>query len=339
MAGDRLQVASLAGPLDSNELKRRTMQKRTLGKSELEIVPLVFGGNVFGWTIDEATSFGILDAFVDRGFNCIDTADVYSVWMPGHVGGESETILGKWLKQSGKRDKVVLLTKVGMKMPDGEGLSKKWIFEEVENSLKRLQTDRIDLYQSHKDDESTPLDETLDAYAQLIDQGKVRFVGASNYKGARLNEAARVADEKKLPAYVTLQPEYNLYDRQAYEQDLAPVAQQLQLGVIPYFSLASGFLTGKYQTIEDSKGKNRGSRVEKYFDDRGMKILKALKQVSEETGAQQAAIALAWLLAQPTITAPIASATSITQLESLFAAVDLKLSSEQIATLTDASAS
>jgi aryl-alcohol dehydrogenase-like predicted oxidoreductase len=314
------------------------MQKRTLGKSELEIVPLVFGGNVFGWTIDEATSFGILDAFVDRGFNCIDTADVYSVWVPGNKGGESETILGKWLKQSGKRDKVTLLTKVGMKMPDGEGLSKKWIFEEVENSLKRLQTDHIDLYQSHKDDEATPLEETLDAYAQLIDQGKVRFIGASNYKGARLTEAAKVAEEKKLPKYVTLQPEYNLHDRQEYEKDLAPVAEELSLGVIPYFSLASGFLTGKYQTLEDSKGKNRGSRVEKYFDERGMKILKALKQVSEETGAEQAAISLAWLLAQPTITAPIASATSTKQLDALFAAVELKLSDAQVKTLTDASA-
>jgi aryl-alcohol dehydrogenase-like predicted oxidoreductase len=314
------------------------MQKRTLGKSELEIVPLVFGGNVFGWTIDEATSFEILDAFVDRGFDCIDTADVYSVWVPGNKGGESETIIGKWLKQSGKRDKITLLTKVGMKMPNGEGLSKKWIFEEVENSLKRLQTDHIDLYQSHKDDDATPLDETLDAYAQLIDQGKVRFIGASNYKGNRLTEALKVADEKKLPKYVSLQPEYNLHDRQDYEQDLAPVAEKLGIGVIPYFSLASGFLTGKYQSLEDSKGRKREARVEKYFDERGMKILKALKQVSEETGAEQAAISLAWLLAQPTITAPIASATSTKQLDALFAAVELKLSAAQLATLTDASA-
>jgi aryl-alcohol dehydrogenase-like predicted oxidoreductase len=314
------------------------MQKRTLGKSELEIVPLVFGGNVFGWTIDEAISFEILDAFVDRGFDCIDTADVYSVWVPGNKGGESETIIGKWLKQSGKRDKVTLLTKVGMKMPNGEGLSKKWIFEEVENSLKRLQTDHIDLYQSHKDDDATPLDETLDAYAQLIDQGKVRFIGASNYKGNRLTEALKVADEKKLPKYVSLQPEYNLHDRQDYEQDLAPVAETLGIGVIPYFSLASGFLTGKYQSLEDSKGRKREARVEKYFDERGMKILKALKQVSEETGAEQAAISLAWLLAQPTITAPIASATSTKQLDALFAAVELKLSAAQLATLTDASA-
>jgi aryl-alcohol dehydrogenase-like predicted oxidoreductase len=315
------------------------MQTRRLGDTELEIVPVVFGGNVFGWTADEARSFELLDAWVDRGFNCIDTADVYSVWMPGHVGGESETIIGKWLKQSGKRDEVVLLTKVGMEMKSGgKGLSKKYILEEVEESLKRLQTDRIDLYQSHKDDESVPLEETLEAYAQLIDEGKVRYIGASNYKGARLAEAEELAEREKLPAYKTLQPEYNLHDRQGYETDLAPVAEKYGLGVIPYFSLASGFLTGKYQSAEDAKGKNREGRVQKYFDERGVKILKALKKVSEETGAEQAAVSLAWLLEQPTITAPIASATSTEQMEALFAAVDLKLSAAQLALLTDASA-
>jgi aryl-alcohol dehydrogenase-like predicted oxidoreductase len=314
------------------------MQTRRLGDTELEIVPVVFGGNVFGWTADEARSFELLDAWVDRGFNCIDTADVYSVWMPGHVGGESETIIGKWLKQSGKRDEVVLLTKVGMEMKSGgKGLSKKYILEEVEESLKRLQTDRIDLYQSHKDDESVPLEETLEAYAQLIDEGKVRYIGASNYKGARLAEAEELAEREKLPAYKTLQPEYNLHDRQGYEADLAPVAEKYGLGVIPYFSLASGFLTGKYQSAEDAKGKNREGRVQKYFDERGVKILKALKKVSEETGAEQAAVSLAWLLEQPTITAPIASATSTEQMEALFAAVDLKLSAAQLALLTDAS--
>jgi aryl-alcohol dehydrogenase-like predicted oxidoreductase len=315
------------------------MQTRRLGDTELEIVPVVFGGNVFGWTVDEARSFELLDAWVDRGFNCIDTADVYSVWMPGHVGGESETIIGKWLKQSGKRDEVVLLTKVGMEMKSGgKGLSKKYILEEVEQSLKRLQTDRIDLYQSHKDDESVALEETLEAYAQLIDEGKVRYVGASNYKGARLAEAEKLAEREKLPAYKTLQPEYNLYDRQGYEEDLAAVAERYGLGVIPYFSLASGFLTGKYQSVEDAKGKNRETRVQKYFDERGMKILKALKKVSAETGAEQAAVSLAWLLEQPTITAPIASATNTQQMEALFAAVDLKLSAAQVALLTDASA-
>lgn len=315
------------------------MQIRALGKTELTIVPLVLGGNVFGWTIDEAQSFAVLDAFVDRGFNCIDTADVYSKWVPGHKGGESETIIGKWLKKTGKRDRIVLLTKVGMEMPGaGKSLSKQWIIEEVEHSLTRLQTDTIDLYQSHADDKSTPLDETLAAFEQLLEQGKVRFIGASNYTGARLTEAIELAHARKLPQYTTLQPEYNLYDRAGYEQDLAPVAAKYELGVIPYFSLASGFLTGKYQSIEDTKGKNRGSRVEKYFDERGKKILAALKQVSEETGAQQASIALAWLLAQPTITAPIASATSPQQLEALFASVELKLTEAQLQALTDASA-
>jgi aryl-alcohol dehydrogenase-like predicted oxidoreductase len=315
------------------------MQTRALGTSGLKIVPLVLGGNVFGWTIDEAQSFKVLDAFVDRGFNCIDTADVYSAWVPDHSGGESETILGRWFALSGKRDKVILATKVGMEMPNaGKGLRKDYILREVEQSLKRLQTDVIDLYQSHKDDESTPLEETLEAYAQLMKQGKVRAIGASNYKGARLAQAMETAKQHNLPAYSMLQPDYNLYDRQDYETDLAPVAAKYSLGVIPYFSLASGFLTGKYQSLEDTKGKKRGSRVEKYFDDRGMKILAALKQVSGETGAAQASIALAWLLAQPTITAPIASATSTQQLDALFAAVDLKLSDAQLKALTAASA-
>jgi len=314
------------------------MQTRRLGDTELEIVPVVFGGNVFGWTADEARSFELLDAWVDRGFNCIDTADVYSRWVPGHVGGESETIIGKWLKQSGKRDQVVLLTKVGMEVPAGKGLAKKHILEGVEQSLKRLRTDRIDLYQSHKDDESVPLEETLEAYAQLIDEGKVRYIGASNYKGARLAEAEDLAEREKLPAYKTLQPEYNLHARQGYEQDLAPVAAKYGLGVIPYFTLASGFLTGKYQTVEDAKGAKREGMVQKYFDERGMKILKALKKVSAETGAEQAAVSLAWLLEQPTITAPIASATTTQQMEALFAAVELKLSAAQVALLTDASA-
>jgi aryl-alcohol dehydrogenase-like predicted oxidoreductase len=315
------------------------MQTRRLGDTELAIVPVVFGGNVFGWTVDEARSFELLDAFVDRGFNCIDTADVYSRWVPGHVGGESETIIGKWLKQGGRRDQVVLLTKVGMEMPSGgKGLSKKYILEEVEQSLKRLQTDRIDLYQSHKDDEGVALEETLEAYAQLIDEGKVRYIGASNYTGARLAEAEDLAEREKLPAYKTLQPEYNLHARQGYEQDLAPVAEKYGLGVIPYFTLASGFLTGKYQSVEDAKGAKREGMVQKYFDERGMKILKTLKQVSEETGAEQAAVSLAWLLEQPTITAPIASATSTKQMEALFAAVELKLTAAQLALLTDASA-
>ncbi len=314
------------------------MQKRALGKSGLEIVPLVFGGNVFGWTADDATSFRLLDAFVDRGFDAIDTANVYSVWIPGHQGGESETILGKWFAQSGKRDKVVLATKVGFKMGDGsQGLKKGYIQRSVEDSLKRLQTEVIDLYQSHTDDAETPLEETLIAYDELIKSGKVRAIGASNYKGDRLAKAEEVAEQHSLSAYTTLQPEYNLYDREKYERDLAPIAERFGLGVIPYFSLASGFLTGKYQSLDDTKGAKRGSRVEKYFDDRGMRILKALKTVSEETGAQQASVALAWLLAQPTITAPIASATTVEQMDALFAAVDLKLSKEHVDALTQAS--
>jgi aryl-alcohol dehydrogenase-like predicted oxidoreductase len=309
------------------------------GTTDLAITPVVFGGNVFGWTADEARSFALLDAWVERGFNCVDTADVYSVWVQGHAGGESETIIGKWLARSGKRDKVVLLTKVGHKgMPGSEGLKKQYILREVEASLTRLQTDYVDLYQSHMDDAASPLEETLEAYAQLIDQGKVRYIGASNYTGARLAEAIELADEKKLPRYVTLQPEYNLHDRQTYEQDLAPVAAKYGLGVIPYFSLASGFLTGKYQSLEDAKGAKRESRVQRYFDERGMNILKALKQVSEETGVEQAAVSLAWLLAQPTVTAPIASATSVEQMEAMSAAVKLELSTLQVGMLTEASA-
>jgi len=314
------------------------MQIRALGKTELEIVPLVLGGNVFGWTIDEAKSFEVLDAFVDHGFNCIDTADVYSVWKPGHVGGESETILGKWFARTGKRNSVVLATKVGMKMPAGEGLSKKYILDEVEQSLKRLQTDHIDLYQSHKDDPNTPLEETLEAYARLIEQGKVRVIGASNYTGERLTEAIELAEKSGLPMYRTLQPEYNLHARQKYEEDLAPVAAKFGVGVIPYFSLAAGFLTGKYQTLEDTKGRARGKGIEKYFDERGKKILKALKDVADYASVEQATVALAWLLAQPTVTAPIASATSVKQLQSLFAAVEFTLSEAQLQTLNEASA-
>lgn len=314
------------------------MQTRSLGKSGLEIVPLVLGGNVFGWTADETASFAVLDAFVDRGFNFIDTANVYSAWVPGHPGGESETILGKWFARSGKRNNVVLATKVGMEMPDGgKGLAKKYIFEEIEKSLRRLKTDHVDLYQSHKDDESTPFEETLEAYATLIEQGKVRAIGASNFKGERLTAAIEFAEKAGLPVYRTLQPEYNLYSREGYETDLAPVAAKFELGVIPYYGLASGFLTGKYQSADDVKGTKREGRLGKYFDDRGLKILKALKDVADDASAKQASVALAWLLAQPTITAPIASATSAEQLQDLFAAVELKLRDDQVAKLSKAS--
>jgi aryl-alcohol dehydrogenase-like predicted oxidoreductase len=319
------------------------MQSRALinagGKTDLQIAPVVFGGNVFGWTADEATSFKLLDAFLDLGFNCIDTADVYSAWVPGHAGGESETIIGKWLARTGNRSRIVLLTKVGHRMvPGSQGLSKAWIVEEVERSLQRLQTDSIDLYQSHIDDAATPIDETLEAYAQLIEQGKVRYIGASNFNGARLTGAIELAESRSLPVYRTLQPEYNLYDRHAYEADLAPVAERFHLGVIPYFALASGFLTGKYRSLEDAKGAKRESRVTKYFDERGLRILDALKRVSDETGAEQAAISLAWLLAQPNITAPIASATNVKQMKAMSAAVELELTPQQLETLTNASA-
>jgi aryl-alcohol dehydrogenase-like predicted oxidoreductase len=246
------------------------MQTRTLGTSNIHVVPLMLGGNVFGWTIDAPISFAVLDAFADHGLNFIDTANIYSTWVPGHHGGESETIIGQWFKQSGKRDKIVLATKIGIKMGDGkEGLSKQYILEEVEASLKRLQTDYIDLYQSHQDDKNTPLQETLEAYQQLIQQGKVRLIGASNYTAPRLIEAMEIAGKHGLPTYQTLQPEYNLHTRQDYETNLAPVAEKFALDVIPYFSLASGFLTGKYKTKEDAKGAKREGQLGKYFDARG----------------------------------------------------------------------
>lgn len=315
------------------------MQNRTLGRSEISIAPLVFGGNVFGWTIDRDASFRILDEFVDRGFNCIDTADVYSRWLPGNKGGESESILGEWFQRSGKRQKVVLATKVGMDMGDGKkGLSKNHILKEAEASLQRLRTDCIDLYQSHQDDPSVPLLETLEAYDILIHQGKVKSIGASNFSAERLEDALKCAQERNLPAYQTLQPEYNLYSRRQYETELAPTVEKYGVGVITYFSLASGFLTGKYKRAEDARGANREARVIKYFDERGEKILPELREVAAQTEASPAAISLAWLLAQPTVTAPIASATSSQQLECLFTATELKLTHEQLDLLTSASA-
>lgn len=315
------------------------MEKRRIGKSGIEVYPLMFGGNVFGWTIDEPASFKLLDAFVDEGFDFIDTADVYSRWVPGHAGGESETIIGNWLKRSGKRDKIVLATKVGKDMGDGKkGLSKAYIQKAVEDSLKRLQTDYIDLYQSHDDDQSTPFEETLQAYAELIKQGKVRAIGASNYQADRLAEALKVSESLNIPSYQCLQPEYNLYAREDYEKALEPLCLKQDLGVVTFFSLASGFLTGKYRSEADFNKSKRGAGIKKYLNDRGFKILDALDQVAGEYQTSQASVALAWLIARPGITAPIASATSIAQLKSLTAAAHLNLSKEAIEVLNEASA-
>ncbi|MBD9374368.1 aldo/keto reductase [Rhizobium sp. ARZ01] len=311
------------------------MQTRPLGRTGLDIAPLVFGGNVFGWTADEKTSFSLLDAFTGAGFNAIDTADVYSSWVPRNKGGESETIIGNWLKQSGRsRDSVVLITKVGSDMGQGHrDLSKKWILQEVEASLKRLQTDHIDLYLSHWPDEHTPYEETLEAHAALVKAGKVRAFGASNFDAGQLQASFDAADKAGLPRYAVLQPEYNLYDRAGFEGQLASLCQRENIGVITYFSLASGFLTGKYRSIADTQDKARGEDIEKYLDAHGLRILAALDKVSAETRAKHAEIALAWLMAKPAVTAPIVSATTLAQLDSLVKSANLQLSVDHMAAL------
>lgn len=315
------------------------MEKRHLGNSGLEVVPLALGGNVFGWTVDEATGFELLDAFVANGCNLIDTADVYPKWVPGNQGGESEAIIGNWLKRSGRRDEVVLATKVGFEMaPDRKGLSREHILRSADESLRRLQTDYIDLYQSHKDDPSTPLDETLAAYDQLIKQGKVRAIGASNYSAARLEEALNVSKRLGLPRYETLQPLYNLYDREAYETELEPLCARENIGVIPYYSLAAGFLTGKYRSEADLGQRARGGTVKKYLNERGFRILDALDEVAARYDSTPARVALAWMIARPSITAPIASATSLDQVNDLVEATKLRLDAEAIETLNRASA-
>jgi aryl-alcohol dehydrogenase-like predicted oxidoreductase len=315
------------------------MEKREIGTSGIKVRPLAFGGNVFGWTIDEKQSFNILDGFVDAGFDFIDTADVYSSWAPGNKGGESESIIGKWLKNSGKRNKVIVATKVGKPMGENKkGLSRKYITQAVEDSLKRLQTDYIDLYQSHDDDKHTPLLETMESFDSLIKAGKVRAVGASNYEGARLREALEASKEHNLAAYQCLQPEYNLYMREHYEKDLEPVCHERNIGVISYYSLASGFLTGKYRSENDLSQSSRGQGVKKFLNPRGYKILSALDKIAAEYDASPAAVALAWIIARPGITAPIASATNIQQLNELTKATELKLNSDAINLLTSASA-
>jgi len=310
------------------------MQKRQIGRSSLQVPVLCLGGNVFGWTVNEQESFRLLDAALDAGLNFIDTADVYSRWVSGHAGGESETVIGKWFARSGRRSQVVLATKLGIDMGDGKkGLSKKYIAEAVEASLRRLQTDYIDLYQAHTDDAETPLDETLAAFGSLVKQGKVRVIGASNYSGARLKEALEISQKNNLPRYESLQPNYSLVERSAFESDLLPVVQAYGIGVIPYFSLAAGFLTGKYRSKQDAAGKARGQMVEKYLNDRGFAILNALDAVAAELQSTPARVALAWLIAKPGITAPIASATSLDQLNDLEAATRLKLPPGAIARL------
>lgn len=315
------------------------MKKRKLGRSGLEAYPLAFGGNVFGWTADERTSFALLDAFTAAGFSLVDTADVYSVWAPGHAGGESETIIGRWLKRSGRRQDIIIATKVGMEMSaDKKGLSRAHILRSADDSLKRLQTDYIDLYQSHIDDEATPLAETLETYARLIEQGKVRAIGASNYKGERLAQSLLVSEQHGYPSYQTLQPLYNLYDRADYEANLEPLCLERGLGVITYFSLASGFLTGKYRSEDDLSKSLRGRRTKQYLNERGFRILDALDQTARQLNSTPARVALAWLIARPSVTAPIASATSLEQLDDLIGATRLELDPSSLELLTEASA-
>ena len=317
----------------------KEVEKRKLGNSGLGVAPLIFGGNVFGWTVDQARGSELLDRFVNAGFNMIDTADVYSNWIPGNHGGESESIIGNWLKQSGKRDRVLIATKSGLDMGNGrKGLSRKHILRSADESLARLQTDYIDLYQSHTEDTETPLEETLEAYADLIKAGKVRAIGASNFKADTLRAALEISREKSLPRYESLQPFYNLYDRAQFEGELEAVCRESQLGVIPYFSLASGFLTGKYRSEQDTVSRSRGSRVQKYLNPRGLRILDALDEIANQYNATPAQISLAWLLAKPVITAPIASATSVQQLDELLNATRLKLDAAAVQKLEEASA-
>jgi aryl-alcohol dehydrogenase-like predicted oxidoreductase len=302
-------------------------------------MPLMLGGNVFGWTIDEATSFKVLDAFSAAGLNFIDTADSYSTWVSGHKGGESETIIGNWLKRSGQRNKVIVATKVGSEIPgQGKGLSKTWITRQAEASLKRLQTDYIDLYQSHRDDPSTPVEETLEAYAHLVQQGKVRVIGCSNFTAERTEESLAASRKHSWPRYESLQPNYNLYTRADFETTLEPLALKENLGVIPYYSLAAGFLTGKYRSENDLSKSQRGQGVKKFLNDRGFRILKALDTVADQHKATSAQVSLAWLMARPSITAPIASATSVDQLNELAKATRLELSHSDIEQLNQASA-
>lgn len=316
------------------------MEKTTLKNTVLEIAPIIFGGNVFGWTLDEKDSFAILDAFVDRGFNAIDTANQYSYWVPGNQGGESETILGAWTKSRANRDRVVLMTKVGGAFAGSPTpiTTRQHIVEQVELSLKRLQTDYIDLYQTHFDQEETPVEETLRAYEELVKAGKVRYIGASNLSPDRLQESLETSRKLDLPTYKTLQPEYNLYSREGFEKNYRDIAQAQELSVIPYFSLASGFLTGKYQSEDDFGKSARGQGVkDQYWNERGQKIVTALQHVAEQHDSTPSAVALAWLLQQPTVAAPIASATKELHLQPFVDAVGLTFAKEELILLDEAS--
>lgn len=322
------------------------MKKAPLGTTGLDIVPLVFGGNVFGWTLDEKASFNILDAFIDHGFDAIDTADVYSAWEPGNQGGESETIIGHWLHaHPGMRDKIKLFTKVGANLgvPGKQGLSEKWIMTAVDDSLRRLQTDYIDLYFSHWPDDTVPHEETLAAYEKLLKAGKIRSIGSSNFSAAQLTAAIEVASQHNLPGYQVFQPEYNLYDRDAFSPKLQSLCLEKNIGVVTYFSLASGFLSGKYRTTDDlsksTRGKGIGDSIEgtgKYLNEKGFRILNALDEISERHHAEPAQVALAWLIAQDVVTAPIASATKMTHIESFAKAIMLNLSKDELTQLTQA---
>jgi aryl-alcohol dehydrogenase-like predicted oxidoreductase len=315
----------------------RAVIRHPLGHSGIEVAPWALGGNVFGWTADERTSFDLLDRFVASGFNLIDTADVYSKWLPGHKGGESESIIGKWLERRGRRDDVVIATKVGMEMgPKDKGLSAKYIHEAVDRSLERLGTDYIDLYQAHIDDPDTPLEETLGAFAELVEAGKVRAIGASNYEADRLEAALRVSKAHEWPRFETLQPRYNLYDRVSFEGPLADLCAREEIGVISYFGLASGFLTGKYRSERDLADRPRAYGVKRMLNERGFRILAALDAVAADHRATPAQVALAWLRARG-VTAPIASATSVAQLDELAASAELDLEPAAVAVLNEAS--
>jgi aryl-alcohol dehydrogenase-like predicted oxidoreductase len=315
------------------------MEQKKLGSSGLDVPSICLGGNVYGWTVSEADTFHQLDHALDVGLNFVDTADVYSRWVPGHRGGESEDLIGRWFAKTGRRKEIVLATKVGVEMGEGKkGLSPRYIAEAVDDSLRRLQTDYIDLYQAHRDDPDTPLEETLGAFDKLVKAGKVRFIGASNYNGARLAEAVETSLKNGLAAYVSLQPHYNLVERQPFESDQLPVVEKYGLGVIPYFSLAAGFLTGKYTRTSDPAESARGGMVKKYFNDHGFAVVDALAEIAKKHRSTPARVALAWLLDQPGITAPIASATSDRQFEDLLASITLELDQEDIRRLCEVSA-